>query len=829
MAIINIAKYNNLPAGTYREIIDASQRPDTPFNQSRLLVGFSRKGPFNTPILVRNNNEAKLIFGDIDRFLEKRGSFFHRSLSHALEAGPVYALNLRKLNPSITPDLVDGQAVSASYGIDNETEARIELKELYKTDKFWSVDPEKLQEVVNPSSDALIRMANVGQGNLTIIMTKYDDTAFDIPASEWYTGNNKPEWMNDNDLISDFLVEVTVIRGDYGPTRYQELSTDAIFSEFFAYDALAPEESGLIKGKYADFINAQSVEVLKTFRGSLIPGFVDRNGENYYIVGNINAASSETGFILDLNEDAFDGTVAPINLLASGDTLVTSADMLSYKVDTTSMSESLALYTGDIDGLPVTNTSTEFYIEYLGKPVAWTSGDSYTAGTIVENNSVFYLKSNIAVTAEVAGTEPGVGASFATSWSVYTGAISATPQIRVGDLVKAVTGDKLIRISSVQLASPGSYVSKVITTSPVDQTGTAVLKFKTVSSHATHLQPFSLEGFVWTADHLPDGTWQSIKERILSVLTDTNIGAALTDRESTDFRYLVDTFAGGIDANSKSAFTKICSERQNMFGIINAPSMNAFRKSTNPSFLDVSGNLSTELIREGGKEGTGTFKFTLPAVNQGGFFGAFYGPHLIEREGAKELVVPPAALVSNLYMAKYRVANPWTIIAGRDWVLSGGSVVSVEFELNREDRLNFEKLGINPIVFARGSGLIIKGNLTAQQKPKSALSSINGTEVVIYLQDQIEAILSRYEFKVSDEPTRAKIKNLADSVCSQVQAGGGIFDYQNIMDRSNNTDEVIDNEIGVLNTYIEIAKGMRILVNPITILRTGGIAAGGFA
>jgi hypothetical protein len=48
------------------------------------------------------------------------------------------------------------------------------------------------------------------------------------------------------------------------------------------------------------------------------------------------------------------------------------------------------------------------------------------------------------------------------------------------------------------------------------------------------------------------------------------------------------------------------------------------------------------------------------------------------------------------------------------------------------------------------------------------------------------------------------------------------------MDEENNTVDIIDNQIGVLDTYVEPIKGMGIIVNNITILRTGAISAGGF-
>jgi hypothetical protein len=48
------------------------------------------------------------------------------------------------------------------------------------------------------------------------------------------------------------------------------------------------------------------------------------------------------------------------------------------------------------------------------------------------------------------------------------------------------------------------------------------------------------------------------------------------------------------------------------------------------------------------------------------------------------------------------------------------------------------------------------------------------------------------------------------------------------MDTTNNTEEVIDRNMGVIDIYVEIVKGLEIIAQRLTILRTGAIAAGGF-
>jgi phage tail sheath protein FI len=61
-----------------------------------------------------------------------------------------------------------------------------------------------------------------------------------------------------------------------------------------------------------------------------------------------------------------------------------------------------------------------------------------------------------------------------------------------------------------------------------------------------------------------------------------------------------------------------------------------------------------------------------------------------------------------------------------------------------------------------------------------------------------------------------------------VKADGGVYEYKTVMDTSNNTQEVIDNNQGVIDIYIEPVRGLEILTQRLTVMKTGGIAAGAF-
>jgi len=349
----------------------------------------------------------------------------------------------------------------------------------------------------------------------------------------------------------------------------------------------------------------------------------------------------------------------------------------------------------------------------------------------------------------------------------------------------------------------------------------------------THYNVFTLKGFSLKASHMPDGTNERQHE-ILDMLAedseDSNLFNALIDRELIQFRYLVDTFGLGIEEMCKHQYTKLCQERKSAFAIINMPSVNDFKNSKDPSFVDKNKSVSAEYIAKGGDPNTNpSFLFSLPDKVHGSTWGAYYYPYLKVYSNYTTINVPPAAYVSNNYVAKYGAGSPWTLVAGQNrGVISGNSVVGVESSLIRDNRDWLEPAGINSIIYQNGIGCVIYANKTAQQTPKSALSSINCREACIYIQDGVEKILRNYLFETNTAQTRLEIKTLVDNFLDTVKNNGGVYDFKTIMDSSNNDAEVIDHNMGVIDIYVEPVRGLEILVQKLTILRTGAIQSGSF-
>ena len=344
------------------------------------------------------------------------------------------------------------------------------------------------------------------------------------------------------------------------------------------------------------------------------------------------------------------------------------------------------------------------------------------------------------------------------------------------------------------------------------------------------MKPQYLEGYVYknskpaSTSMMDKLNWHNF---ILSTLTDyRGIRTALLDKANIDYRYVVDTFEAYVEDGLKSVLSYLCKEKQSAFAILNFPSVKTFVKCPYSSFTDANGVFNVKYIVDGcNRKKNSSVKFTLPDEANGASFCAFYTP-LKFSDGYLDAIIPSAGLVSNLFMEKYSSRQPYYIIAGPNYgrMIASG-LVGPDYTYSPDELQIIEPFGVNCMIYRPGFGTFINANQTAKQTPVSALSKVNVRELVIYIQDEIEKVLQAYQWEFNNPITRNAIKDKADSICARVAANGGIQAYLNVMDESNNTPEIIDNEMAVLSTHIEPGMGCGKMVQELTIYRTGQLAA----
>lgn len=352
-----------------------------------------------------------------------------------------------------------------------------------------------------------------------------------------------------------------------------------------------------------------------------------------------------------------------------------------------------------------------------------------------------------------------------------------------------------------------------------------------IDNYVDTYKAISLKGFRIRQESLPDGTEAKQNTILNLVAKGTPLFKAVTNKEAFDFRYLIDSFGLGLTERSKQQLVDICGERLDCFGILNMPSLRQFRNSSSPTFVNNEGVLQTSFIAQGGDpESNPAFLYSF-GDGRGVSSVGYFTPWLNVNDNGRPVDCPPAAYIGLTFMRKHNstVTNivPWTIAAG----ITNGRITNInglEMDFVPEDIENLNQAGMNPIVFKRNRGFMIETENTAQTLFNSALSLIHVREVLIELERELSAMLLDFQWKFNTPEVRSEIKLRADVICETYVSRNGLFNYFNKCDEENNTSEIIDNQIGVLDTFCEPIKGMGVIVNNITILRTGAINAGGF-
>ena len=883
-------------AGTYRFERDLSVLPGDgstgAYSNLRLIVGFSKKGPFNSVQLITNSSQFIKLYGNIDRSLEKRGSYFHRSALVALSAGPILCLNLLSLDPD--RDQVMHRSISANIRKSNKKICTLPYQTVFNTDKFWFLSSESYLDSVQNIDNGLatedrnniLNFTNVSNKPISIIVKKASSKktkGYDITLNEWYGAENVPEYLNGTSLVSDYMVEVYVIGGDFGPeltktTRelgdvgnnitptyvysdkcndvyedenehpynpYKRFASDIIYQEYF-------DKYGFKVDKLNKFLSLPSVNVIASYVGSLIPNFTNKLNQNMWIEDIINNDTMVTGLLCcvdtsiienpDVDEDDEESGIVneAIDIIGHNYHLINKANDANFLSYGFSLDRAL-----ELDGADSENESLTFVGE-IG--ICGKKGSQW----FITNNGV---PLNLDATNEIIMDS-----------SIFEGDEDGNNKnIKVGDLLLSYVNNpnqleeskhfsRLTRVveikplylkdsEDVEDEKNTKYIkdefhvrvicSDVVVIGDEDTNNPYVTKYTTIDDVCDRYHWTFLKGFKVSEESMPNGTNERQNEILNMISGDnphSNLYKTLIDRDYIQWRYVVDTFGLGIENECKKVYSLLCKNRQSGLAIVNAPSMKDFKRSVDPSFVDAYGGVKSEYIANGGDlEKAPAYLFSLPKEENGASWAAYFYPYLKISDLAAVKTVPPAAYVSNLYIAKYTNSKPWSIVAGpKRGVISGNQVVGVEGTLIHDDREYLEPMGINPIVWENGVGVEIFANKTAKQSPVSALSSIHAREVCIYIQDNVESILKKYNWEANTARNREEIKTLVDTFLSNIKQGDGVYDFKTVMDTTNNTSEVIDRNMGVIDIYVEVVRGLEILAQRLTVLKTGSIESGNF-
>jgi phage tail sheath protein FI len=176
-------------------------------------------------------------------------------------------------------------------------------------------------------------------------------------------------------------------------------------------------------------------------------------------------------------------------------------------------------------------------------------------------------------------------------------------------------------------------------------------------------------------------------------------------------------------------------------------------------------------------------------------------------------------MIPGIYAFNDKIAAPWFAPAGINrGVLS--NVIQAERYLTQGNRDTLYESNVNSIATFPNTGVVVFGQKTLQKK-KSALDRVNVRRLLIELKNYISQIADSLVFEQNNLITRNNFLSQVNPYLSSIQQQQGLTDFRVIMNESNNTPNVIDNNQLVGQIYLQPTKTVEFIVLDFNILPTG--------
>ena len=787
----------------------------------RMAVGFNMQGPFNRPVYISSTEECNKLFGGIDRKMERRGCFTNRNIRTMLRKAPVYVMNMLNVDTSdkeSNKDTVGYTLLSLDPKIESHT-SKAPYAYMYDRTRFWIADDDafventfvKGSDEIDSSVDtiekaALFGVSNCGTRDISVIVRKSESVnGYNLTFLDYY-GNQDDipyKWINPNDFVSDYFVDVIAISGNWDKSKYPSFANDVVWSSYFSND-------GLLKDKLNKFLRLDAVNVIGTWTGCILPNFTDKQGNMKSIDYLVNKKCNETGLIFGINQKALD-------LIALDGSTFFYDEVGDGKYD--EEMDDLAKFIPDMVGHKITlaDASNGFSIMSYNIPHPDKFIKIYTTvDASVDSSTQFVLS-------EKDGGE-----------------------VNIGDYVRAKNGlmTRIIkkRGTRMDLNDETSAIIYKFTTVDVVLGDSPVINaeiHKSYKSMYETLTLFALDGLKICNRHMPgydkDGNVdvEAGVDKIYEMLNDKGIRRGLLNNDSIDFRYIVDTMAYGLkdQCGGKIHLANLALDKKHCTALINAPSMTQFAESDAPFFGeywdramgDPRPTFDTAYIPQGGNQDlvypADTESFTLPDFENGADHIGVFAPFFKYADGQRTILVPPAADISNTFMNKFTGGDPYKTVANMNGIIDNYQITGMEYDFDETDRGYLEPFGINPIINRNGN-IVIYGDRTAYQIVNSDLSFLHVRELLNTIQISCKAVLDDYVFTYNIPTTRAEIITRINPILSAMKDSGALVKYEIECDDLNNDKEVIDNKFCIVDIGVWISQNMEKIVVPITLNRS---------
>jgi len=182
------------------------------------------------------------------------------------------------------------------------------------------------------------------------------------------------------------------------------------------------------------------------------------------------------------------------------------------------------------------------------------------------------------------------------------------------------------------------------------------------------------------------------------------------------------------------------------------------------------------------------------------------------------LFVPPSVVLPGVLAFNDAVQHPWYAPAG----LNRGVVNALDtyIRLTQSQRDTLYEARVNPIANFVNDGICIWGQKTLQARP-SALDRVNVRRLLIAVKKFIASSTRFLVFEQNTNQTRDRFLSIANPYLDQVRAQQGLFAFRAVMDDSNNTPDLIDQNILYGQLFLQPTRTAEFIVLDFNIQPTG--------
>lgn len=212
---------------------------------------------------------------------------------------------------------------------------------------------------------------------------------------------------------------------------------------------------------------------------------------------------------------------------------------------------------------------------------------------------------------------------------------------------------------------------------------------------------------------------------------------------------------------------------------------------------------------------------TTNAITYDTSYAAAYWPWVltIDPNSGQQVWVPASTMIPGVYAFNDNVSAPWFAPAGVNRGVMT-TVVRTERNLTQANRDLLYESNVNSIATFPNTGVTVFGQKTLQKK-RSALDRVNVRRLLIELKSYISQVADTLVFEQNTVTTRNNFLSQVNPYLASVQQQQGLTAFKVVMDESNNTPEVIDNNQLIGQIYLQPTRTAEFIILDFNILPTG--------